>query len=84
MVQLYISVMPRQKTCLDFTKASTLRGYTGEEYKTRKCHQFPLRVPKIDLKVSTSSKKRLYQNGSFVPKWLPPSQMCTKMAPSKI
>ena len=53
-------------------KHHTLRGYTREEYKTRKCHQFPLRVPKIDLKVSTSSKKKA------VPKWL----LCTKMAPS--
>ena len=57
MVQLYISVMPRKKLVSTSPKHHTLRGYTGEEYKTRKCRQFPLRVPKIDLKVSTSSKK---------------------------
>ena len=58
-LQLNISVMPRKKLFSTSPKHHTLRGYTGEEYKTRKCHQFPLRVPKIDLKVSTSSKKRL-------------------------
>ena len=58
-LQLNISVMPRKKLFSTSPKHHTLRGYTGEVYKTRKCHQFPLRVPKIDLEVSTSSKKRL-------------------------
>ena len=77
--------MPRKKLFSTSPKHHTLRGYTGEVYKTRKCHQFPLRVPKIDLKVSTSSKKRLYHDGSCVPEWLPPSQMCVpEWLPSKI
>ena len=34
MLQLYISVMPRKKLVSTSPKDHTLRGYTGEEYKT--------------------------------------------------
>ena len=44
--QLYNSVIPRKIHVWTSPKHHTLRGYTGQQYKTRKCHQFPLRVPR--------------------------------------